>query len=158
MANIQPRNLRLNVCGLLAFTVLGCLTLTACSSAEKTTTTTVQTPGATVTTTTSGAADTDAGKGASASIDARREVEPNQPIDANNTAVEMGTESPADKASDAESARVRINMPGVHVNVDKASGKEDIDMPLVHIHKDGQGNTNIKAPFVHINTKDGDSQ
>jgi hypothetical protein len=161
MANANPKCFHVYACGTsLIISLLACITLAACSSAQKTTTTTVQqTPGGTVTTTsTDKNTDTDTGNGASASIDAGRQVEPNPPVDANNTAVEMGDESNTDTSGSAAPDKVRVNLPGVKVNVDETNDKVDIKVPFVHIQKDNQGNTHIKAPFVRINSKDSDSQ
>ncbi|MBS1994021.1 MAG: hypothetical protein JSS83_26095 [Cyanobacteria bacterium SZAS LIN-3] len=149
------------LCALLCAATTG--VLTACASGEKTTTTKVENPDGTVTTTTvttkgDGSMTTLSGTGTSA--DSRREVEPNPPVDANNTTVIMGGD--ADTANgeiDAHTdengnSRVHVNMPGVHINADDSSAKVNIDVPFVHIHKDGSGNTRIKAPFVRINSRE----
>jgi uncharacterized protein YceK len=137
MAQIHRQGSRANVGdALLALSALTCIGLTGCGSAEKTTTSTVQTPGGTVTTTSTTGDANNAGGDASVSIDAKREVEPHQPIDANNTTVEMGAPEPTAAGSNSDSAKVQVDLPGVHINVNKAKGTEDIDVPFVHIHKD----------------------
>jgi hypothetical protein len=158
MANIEPCSLRPTVGrSLLTLSLMACLGLTACAGGEKTTTTTVQTPGGTVSTT-STTTGTDAATAGSNSIDVKREVEPNEPVDPNNTTVIMGGDAPPGTVETSGDGKVRVDLPGVHVNVDKSNGSKDINVPFVHIHKDAAGDTQIKAPFVHIKTEGGDSQ
>jgi len=137
-----------------------CLALTACSQGPaKTTTTTVEAPDGTVTTTTQSSDGTMTQVGVNGgSLDSRRAVEPNAPIDPNNTTVIMGSEGThgeIDAHTDEDgNSRVHVNMPGVHINANEGSSKVDINVPFVHIHKDGSGNTHIKTPFVKINARD----
>jgi len=144
--------------------VIVCIALTACGQGPaKTTTTTVEAPDGTVTTkveSTDGSGATSVVGGSGHSLEINRAVEPNQPIDPNNTTVIMGTEGgtnhgeiEAHTDSDGNS-KVHVNMPGVHINSNEGSSRVDVDVPFVHIHKDRSGNTHIKTPFVKINARD----
>lgn len=135
------------------------LILSACGSAEKSSvTTTEKGPDGTLTTTTS----TEFQPSADMKANSGREVDANAPIDSNNQTVLMGTDTaPGAGTAEAnidennpENDKVHVNLPGVKVNVDNGQDKVDINLPFVHVHKDGMGNTRIKAPFVRINSRD----